>query len=155
MEVWTEDEHRVGLKPILRKVWTKIGKRLQIKTKRGYKWLYVYGFVNPETGQTEWWLCNGFNSEIFSLILEKVARALEAVPNKRIILVLDNSRVHKSEKVTIPEGNANSDIPSHPFERDLRIRRIVPVVIYYKAKSAKRRIRIAVNSLILAWRHLR
>jgi hypothetical protein len=46
------DEHRVGLKPILRKVWAEIGKRPIAAGNHGYEWLDVYGFVNPKTGET-------------------------------------------------------------------------------------------------------
>lgn len=31
IELWFFDEHRVGLKPILRKVWSKIGEREELE----------------------------------------------------------------------------------------------------------------------------
>ena len=45
IDVWFFDEHRVGLKPILKKVWSKIGSRPIATVQHRYEWLYVYGFV--------------------------------------------------------------------------------------------------------------
>lgn len=50
IEVWFFDEHRVGLKPIIRKVWSPIGERPIAVVQPRYEWLYVYGFVEPKTG---------------------------------------------------------------------------------------------------------
>ena len=52
IDVWFFDEHRVGLKPILRKVWAKIGRRPIAVVNHRYEWIYVYGFVKPKTGET-------------------------------------------------------------------------------------------------------
>jgi hypothetical protein len=40
IDVWFFDEHRVGLKPILRKVWSKIGERPTAIVSHRYQWLY-------------------------------------------------------------------------------------------------------------------
>lgn len=47
IEVWFFDEHRVGLKPIIRKVWSPIGERPIAVVQPRYEWLYIYGFVEP------------------------------------------------------------------------------------------------------------
>ncbi len=52
IELWFFDEHRIGLKPILRKVWSKIGSRTTAVVQHRYEWLYVYGFVKPKTGES-------------------------------------------------------------------------------------------------------
>ena len=43
IELWFFDEHRVGLKPILKKVWSKVGHRPEAIVQHRYEWLYVYG----------------------------------------------------------------------------------------------------------------
>jgi hypothetical protein len=50
------DEHRVGLKPIVRAIWSRRGKRPQVPVRPRYQWLYVYDFVQPCSGETAWWL---------------------------------------------------------------------------------------------------
>ena len=50
--LWAEDEHRLGLLPVLRRVWAPKGQRPIAHVQRRYQWLYVYGFVRPSTGQS-------------------------------------------------------------------------------------------------------
>ena len=38
VEMWAEDEARLGLKPVVRRVWAPVGERPVAKAKRGYKW---------------------------------------------------------------------------------------------------------------------
>jgi hypothetical protein len=56
VELWCMDEHRVGLKPVIRRVWARKGQRPLIRVQQRYEWLYVYGFVHPESGDTHWLL---------------------------------------------------------------------------------------------------
>lgn len=91
IEVWSFDEHRVGLKPILRKVWAPIGERPSAVVCHRYEWVYLYGFVNPPTGKTEWFIIPRVNCEWLSLVLENFARATGAGQSKTILLVMDRA----------------------------------------------------------------
>ena len=51
VELWAEVEARLGLKPVIRRVWAPVGKRPVARFKRGYKWTYLYAFVRPESGE--------------------------------------------------------------------------------------------------------
>ena len=52
VEVWAEDEARLGLKPVTRRVWWLKGCRPRSCGRTRYEWLYVYGFARPATGET-------------------------------------------------------------------------------------------------------
>jgi hypothetical protein len=43
------DEHRVGLKPVIRRVWARKGQRPLIRVQQRYEWLYVYVRYNQES----------------------------------------------------------------------------------------------------------
>jgi hypothetical protein len=47
VELWCEDEHRLGLKPIVRKVWSPIGQRPLVEVHQRYEWSYLYAFARP------------------------------------------------------------------------------------------------------------
>ena len=47
VELWAIDSHRIGLKPILRRVWVFNGQRPTVVMQQRYQWLYVYAFVHP------------------------------------------------------------------------------------------------------------
>ena len=42
VQLWAQDdEARLGLKPVVRKVWAPVGERPVARFKRGYKWTYL------------------------------------------------------------------------------------------------------------------
>ena len=43
IEVWAMDEHRVGLQPILRRVWAPKGQRPVATVRPRYEWTYEVG----------------------------------------------------------------------------------------------------------------
>ena len=90
------DEHRVGLKPILRRVWARKGQRPQVIVRPRYEWLYVYAFVCPETGATEFWLAPSVNTESFTRILEAFLRGRRQAGGAPVVLVLDQAGWHVS-----------------------------------------------------------
>ncbi|ACK67894.1 hypothetical protein PCC8801_3951 [Rippkaea orientalis PCC 8801] len=116
MELWTEDEHRIGLKPIYRRIWVPWWDVPTASIKWQYKWVWLYGFVNPESGETYWWLMPFVNQEIFSQVLEDFARYFGIGDKKQVLLVLDGARWHTSKSLKIPEGIDLEFLPSYSPE---------------------------------------
>ncbi len=116
MELWSSDEHRIGLKPILRRVWGKKGSKVTALVKQRYQWMYVYGFVEPESGRTSWLLMPTVNVEAFELVLSAFAQEHHLGPDKHVVLVLDQAGWHKSSRLVIPEGLHLLFLPSHSPE---------------------------------------
>ena len=104
VDLWCMDEHRVGLKPVLRRVWARKGQRPVVRVQHRYEWLYVYGFAHPESGDTHWLLLPSVNVEVFTIALEQFAQAVGAGPDRRIILVLDRAGWHSSQMLGVPDG---------------------------------------------------
>jgi hypothetical protein len=63
----------VGLKPILKKVWSLIGIRPTAIVQHRYEWLYVYGFVKPKTGETLWYLIPRVNTKWLNVVDQNFA----------------------------------------------------------------------------------
>jgi hypothetical protein len=104
VELWTTDQHRVGLKPILRRLWARKGSRPRVAVQQRFPWLYLDSFVQPATGQTEWLLLPTVRAAVFTLALAQFAQAVGAGPTKRILLVLDQAGWHTSQELVGPEG---------------------------------------------------
>ncbi len=104
MELWAEDERRVGLKLVLRRVWAPRGRRPVARGRRRYGWAYVYGFVRPKTGKVFWLVMPTVNAEAFSLALSRFAEWAGAGKGKRVLLVLDRAGWHVAKDLRIPEG---------------------------------------------------
>src|SRR5215204_6248888 len=103
VELWCEDEHRLGLKPIIRKVWSPIGERLLVEVHQRYEWTYLYAFVRPKTGELHWLILPTVNARVFSLALEHFTRQVGAGTRRRILLVLDQAGWHTGGEVELPE----------------------------------------------------
>ncbi len=104
VEVWGEDEHRIGLKPILRRVWCKKGQRPLVTVQPRYKWIYLYGFVCPDSGQSFWLLLPRVAVAVWTLVLAEFAAAVGAGESKQIVLVIDQAGWHRSDTVVVPQG---------------------------------------------------
>jgi transposase len=118
IDVWFFDEHRVGLKPILKKVWSKIGKRPIATVQHRYEWLYVYGFVKPQTGETLWYLIPRVNTNWLNVVYQNFAKDAGISPKKKILLIEDNAGWHRSKKAIIPEGIKVEFLP--PYSPELQ-----------------------------------
>ncbi len=116
IEVWFFDEHRIGLKPILKKVWSPIGKRPQAVVQHQYEWLYVYGFVEPKSGKTFWYLIPQVNTLWMNVVLETFATEAGADKDKIILLVQDRAGWHRSQKVNLPSGIKTEFLPAYSPE---------------------------------------
>lgn len=103
------------MSPILRRVWALKGKRPIAISKRRYQWVYLYGFVHPETGRTEWLILPTVSQDAFEVALQHFAKAVEAGPQKRIILIVDGAGWHKGN-LKIPEGLHLLHLPAYSPE---------------------------------------
>ena len=107
------DEHRVGLKPILRKVWSKTGERPTAIVSHRYQWLYVYGFVKPKTGETLWYLIPRVNTLWLNLVYNNFAIDAGISDKKKAFLVEDNAGWHRSKKVETHAGIIVDYLPAY------------------------------------------
>jgi hypothetical protein len=71
--VWCQDEQRLGLKPNIRRVWTPGGEQPIASVKTQYQWLWLYGFVHPESGETYFWILPHVNTELLGVVLADLA----------------------------------------------------------------------------------
>ena len=67
VEVFATDEHRIGLKPVLRRVWAPRGRRPIATGHHRFEWLYVTAFVSPATGESFWYLGTGVDKGLFAV----------------------------------------------------------------------------------------
>ena len=110
------DEHRVGLKPILRRVWARKGERPVVEVRPRYEWLYVYAFVCPETGETEFWRAPSVSTEWVTQILAAFLRGRDTA----VLLVLDKAGWHVSaETLAMEEAGALAFEHLPPYSPEL------------------------------------
>lgn len=114
--IWAEDEHRLGLLPVMRRVWAPKGQRPTAHVERHYEWLYVYGFVRPRTGQSWWCLLPRVTSDAFALALATFARDERIAADHRAVLVVDQAGWHIAHELVLPPGIDLVFLPSYSPE---------------------------------------
>jgi transposase len=103
VELWAVDEHRIGLKPILHKVWSLDDQRPIAPVEHRFAWRYLVGFVHPASGHTIFQLATSVSIALFETELAAFAAAARAGPDKQIVLVLDRAGWHVSARLQVPE----------------------------------------------------
>jgi transposase len=102
VEVWAEDEARLGLKPITRRVWWLKGHRPRSCGRTKYEWLYVYGFARPRTGDTFTTIRPRVSAERMAEALAAFAAHADPDGNRVLVLVVDNAGWHTAGRLAVP-----------------------------------------------------
>jgi len=102
--LWAEDEHRLGLLPVVRRVWAPRGRRPTAWVRRRYQWLYVYALVRPVTGPSWWCLLPTVGAEAMTLALAAFAADERIDAAHRAVLVLDGAGWHTAGALVVPDG---------------------------------------------------
>jgi transposase len=116
VEIWAEDEHRIGLQPVTRRVWVEAGEVPTAKVNWKREWLWLYAFVQPQTGETYWWLLPYVNTELFEQVLEDFAEHFGVGKEKQVIVPLDQAGWHLSKKLKVPFGIHLLPLPAYSPE---------------------------------------
>lgn len=77
--------------------WFPRGSKQAVASAVSFDKVGVCGAVDPHSGQLVSLIFDGFDSDTFTCFLEWLLA--EHDPNRKIVLVLDNARVHKSHQV--------------------------------------------------------
>jgi transposase len=116
VEVFASDEHRLGLKPIVRRVRAPRGERPRAPGHHRFAWLHVTAFAQPSSGEVFWCLANGVSKPLFEKLLALFAH--EAGAGRERVLVLDNAGWHTEAGLTVPEGLRLVHLP--PYSPELQ-----------------------------------
>jgi transposase len=104
VEAFATDEHRLGLKPVVRSVWAPVGVRPIASGHHRFEWLYVTAFVSPATGEGFWYVSNGVSKPFFEALLATFAQESGAGRDRIIVLILDNAGWHGETNLKVPDG---------------------------------------------------
>lgn len=116
VEIWCEDEHRLGLLPMIRRVWFGPNEPVEGKVNWKREWLWLYALVRPETGETYWWILPSVNTLLFQKVLDDFAQHFDIGQKKQVILAIDQAGWHMSKSLKAPTGIHLFPLPSHSPE---------------------------------------
>jgi putative transposase len=101
VRVFSQDESRFGLLTIRRRCRTARGVQPVGRLPHVCQWFYVYGAVEPTTGDRFFLELPYLNAEMFQLFVDRFAPAF---PDSLNLLLLDNSGAHTAQRLALPEN---------------------------------------------------
>ena len=114
--MWAEDEARLGLEPIARRVWALRGHRPSSRGRTKYQWLYVYGFVHPASGRNLELLLPVADAEWTSRALEEFVGWADPHGETVPVLLWDNAGWHGAADLVVPPDVVLHPLPPHTPE---------------------------------------
>lgn len=115
MEVWFQDEARVGQQGTLTRMWARTGSRPRMVRQTEYKWVYIYGAVNASTGESCGMIASTVDTEMMNLHLRWLGE--QAGPDRHVVLVLDGAGWHaKSSGLNVPGNITLLTLPAYSPE---------------------------------------
>jgi transposase len=102
VEVWVQDEARIGQQGTTTAVWAETGSRPDAVKQCGYVWAYLFAAVNPLTGASSALIAPTVNTHYMNEHLRFIGR--EAGPDAHVVLVLDNAGWHVAKALAVPEN---------------------------------------------------
>lgn len=103
LRYWVEDESRFGLKPIFRRRIADCGVPPVTVHHWQFEWVWLYGFVEPLSGESFFWECSHLDHVCFGQVLSTFATLY---PEDMHIVQLDQRTVHRTPKLQIPPNVA-------------------------------------------------
>jgi transposase len=119
LRLFTQDESRFGLLPVIRRRITLKGIKPIQATQHVFDNYYLYGAVEPSSGDAFFLEMPFLDSQCFQIYLNEFSRWAKKSFN---IVVLDNGSFHKASGLIIPENVALLFLPPYspelnPIER--------------------------------------
>jgi hypothetical protein len=99
VRVFSQDDSRFGLLTIRRRRLTAAGVQPIGSVQHAFEWFYVYGAVEPTTGDRFFLELPSLNAEMFQLFVDAFAQAFRDSLN---ILLLDHSGAQTSQRLILP-----------------------------------------------------
>lgn len=113
--MWSEDEARFGLQPVLKKRWAKKGVRPSAEVHPKYEWTWSYGAVEMQTGESFFLVLPNLQAASVEIFLGEFAAAQKLSPENIAVLLWDGAPGHRAE-LRIPEGVILISTPAYTPE---------------------------------------
>lgn len=114
LEVWFQDEARVGQQGTLTRLWARKGTRPRAPKDCRYSSAYIFGAVCPARATGAALVMPHANTEAMNAHLVEISRYV--APDAHAILVLDGAGWHSSKSLVVPENVTLLPLPPYSPE---------------------------------------
>lgn len=115
VELWSQDEIRIGQQGSLCRIWAKRGSRPRKVKQQQFLSTYVYGAANHITGESCALILPCTNTDAMNIFLQELSSRIS--PGKHVALIVDNAGWHTAGQLIIPDNITL--IPLPPYSPEL------------------------------------
>ncbi len=109
LEVWFQDEARVGQQGTLTRIWAARGSRPRAPRDTRYTWAYIFGAVCPGRGATAALVMPNADTQAMNAHLTGISRTV--AEGAHAILVPDGAGWHGSKALRVPDNITLLQLP--------------------------------------------
>jgi len=114
IEIWFQDEARVGQKNKITRRWAKRGTRPSAPRDQRTRSAYLFGAICPEQGKGAALVLPWCNTAAMGLHLVEISRTV--APEAHAVLLMDQAGWHTTAKLTVPDNISIVMLPSRSPE---------------------------------------
>jgi hypothetical protein len=114
VEIWFQDEARVGQQGTLTRLWARRGTRPRAPKDCRYAWAYLFGAICPARATGAALVMPYANTEAMSRHLAEIAKAVS--PGAHALLVLDGAGWHSTKELVLPPNITLLPLPPYSPE---------------------------------------
>lgn len=114
LEIWFQDEARVGQQGTLTRIWARRGTRPRAPRDRRYAWAYLFGAVCPSRAIGAGLVMPYADTHAMNLHLIEISRCV--AEGAHAVLVLDGAGWHGSGELVVPDNITLLPLPPYSPE---------------------------------------
>ena len=102
IELWWQDEARIGQKNKITRRWAKRGTRPRAPHDQRTKWAYIFGAICPAKGKAAGLVMPRCNTYAMNAHLAEISVAVD--PHAHAVIIVDQAGWHTTKKLHIPDN---------------------------------------------------
>jgi hypothetical protein len=116
LEIWFQDDARVGQQGTLTRLWARKGSRPRAPKDCRHTWACIFGAVCPDRATGAARVMPHANTEAMNAHLAEISR--HVAPGAHALLVLDGASWHGSRSLIVPDNITLMPLPPYSPERN-------------------------------------
>lgn len=152
LQIWFQDEVRIGQQGTLTNVWAEKGSRPTAVKQTEYEWVYIFGAVNPATGQSSALLTPTVNTDYMNHHLKFISN--EAGEDVHVVLVLDQAGWHIAKDLQVPSNITLLHLPPYSPELNPIERLWAYLKSHYLSNRAYANYQEIFDAAMIAWNRI-
>jgi hypothetical protein len=110
VDIWFQDEARVGQQGTLSRVWEMTGARPRLTRQLQYNYSYIFGAICPQKKQAVGLVLPIANTEGMQMHLDEISKYVEE--GRHAVIVVDKATWHTTSKLNLPSNISLLPLPA-------------------------------------------